>query len=108
MLKTLNFKAQELPKINFNKQNAIIVVSKFEIKEIETNIGNIKYKLGNFLDEYIVNILIVGKIPNTNCIYYEFESKDLNVSEFISNTDKNGVEYYVQNEKYYTNIEHKK
>ena len=108
MLKTLNFKAQELPKINFNKQNAIIVVSKFEIKEIETNIGNIKYKLGNFLDEYIVNILIVGKIPNTNCIYYEFESKDLNVSEFTSNTDKNGVEYYVQNEKYYTNIEHKK
>ena len=98
MLKTLNFKAQELPKINFNKQNAIIVVSKFEIKEIETNIGNIKYKLGNFLDEYIVNILIVGKIPNTNCIYYEF----------TSNTDKNGVEYYVQNEKYYTNIEHKK
>ena len=105
MLKTLNFKAQELPKINFNKQNAIIVVSKFEIKEIETNIGNIKYKLGNFLDEYIVN---VSKIPNTNCIYYEFDSKDLNVSEFTSNTDKNGVEYYVQNEKYYTNIEHKK
>lgn len=108
MLKTLNFKAQELPKINFNKQNVIIVVSRYEIKEIETNIGNIKYKLGNFLDEYIANILIVSKIPNTNCIYYEFVSEDLNVSEFTTNKNQNGVEYYVQNGKYYTNIDHKK
>lgn len=108
MLNILDFKMQELPKINFNKQNVIIVVSRYEIKEIETNIGNIKYKLGNFLDEYIANILIVSKIPNTNCIYYEFVSEDLNVSEFTTNKNQNGVEYYVQNEKYYTNIEHKK
>lgn len=108
MLKKLNFKTQEIPKINFNKQNVIIVVSRYEIKEIETNIGNIKYKLGNFLDEYIVNTLIVSKIPNTNCIYYEFVSEDLNVSEFTTNKNQNGVEYYVQNGKYYTNVEHKK
>lgn len=108
MLKILNFKAQELPNINFNKQNAIIVVSRYEIKEIETNIGNIQYKLGNFLDEYIVNIFIVSKIPNTNCIYYEFDSEDLNVSEFTTNKDQNGVEYYIQNGKYYTNIDNKK
>jgi len=108
MLKKLNFKTQEIPKINFNKQNVIIVVSRYEIKEIETNIGNIKYKLGNFLDEYIVNTLIVSKIPNTNCIYYEFVSEDLNVSEFTTDKNQNGVEYYVQNGKYYTNVEHKK
>lgn len=108
MLNILDFKTQELPKINFNKQNVIIVVSRYEIKEIETNIGNIKYKLGNFLDEYIANILIVSKIPNTNCIYYEFVSEDLNVSEFTTNKNQNGVEYYVQNGKYYTNIDHKK
>ncbi len=108
MLKKLNFKTQEIPKINFNKQNVIIVVSRYEIKEIETNIGNIKYKLGNFLDEYIVNTLIVSKIPNTNCIYYEFVSEDLNVSEFTTNKNQNGVEYNVQNGKYYTNVEHKK
>lgn len=108
MLNILDFKMQELPKINFNKQNVIIVVSRYEIKEIETNIGNIKYKLGNFLDEYIANILIVSKIPNTNCIYYEFVSEDLNVSEFTTNKNQNGVEYYVQNGKYYTNIDHKK
>lgn len=107
MLKKLNFKTQEIPKINFNKQNVIIVVSKHEIKQIKVNVGNIKYKLGNLLEDYIVNILTINKIPNTNCIYYEFIPTGQNLSAFSITKGTNGVEYYVQDGKYYTNRKYK-
>ncbi len=109
ILTKLNFKAnQEMPKIDFSKQSVVVTVSRYEIKEIKKNIGNIKYKLGKFLDEYIVNIFIVSKVVNTNCIYFNTNTEELNVSEFSINNNKNGVEYYVQDGKYYANINNTK
>lgn len=109
ILKKLNFKTnQEMPKVDFNKQNVIVTVSRYEIKEIKKNIGNIKYELGKFLDNYIVNILIVSKVVNTKCIYFNTNANELNVSKFSTNDNKNSVNYYVQDGKYYTNINNTK
>lgn len=105
ILKNLNFKAnQELPKVDFSKQNVVITVSRYEIKDIKKNIGNIKYELGKFLDEYIVNVLIVSKVVNTSCVYFNTETDDIGVSTYYTSNNENGVEYYVQNNKSYTNI----
>ena len=52
MLKKLNFESSnEMPKVDLNKQNVIITVSRYEIKDIKKNIGNLKYELGKFLDK---------------------------------------------------------
>lgn len=105
ILKNLNFKTnQELPKVDFSKQNVVITVSRYEIKDIKKNIGNIKYELGEFLDEYIVNVLIVSKVVNTSCVYFNTETDDIGVSTYYTSNNENGVEYYVQNNKSYTNI----
>lgn len=105
ILKNLNFKAnQELQKVDFSKQNVVITVSRYEIKDIKKNIGNIRYELGKFLDEYIVNVLIVSKVVNTSCVYFNTETDDIGVSTYYTSNNENGVEYYVQNNKSYTNI----
>lgn len=109
VLKKLNFKTNnEIPKVDFNKQSVIVTVSRYEIKDIQKNIGNIKYKLGKFLDEYSVNIFIVSKVVNSKCIYFNTNVDELNVSKISINDNKNGVEYYVQNGKYYANINNTK
>lgn len=109
MLEKLNFKInQELPKVNFDRQSVVIIVSRYEIQKIKQSIGNIKYELGNFCDEYIVNVLIVSKVVNTNCIYYNTNLDESSVSQFTVNNNENGVEYFVENGKYYTNENHTK
>lgn len=109
MLEKLNFKInQELPKVNFDRQSVVIIVSRYEIQKIKQSIGNIKYELGNFCDEYIVNVLIVSKVVNTNCIYYNTNLGESSVSQFTVNNNENGVEYFVENGKYYTNENHTK
>lgn len=109
ILKKLNFKtSHEMPKVDFNKQSVIVTVSRYEIKDIQKNIGNIKYELGKFLDEYSVNIFIVSKVVNSKCIYFNTNVDELNVSKISINDNKNGVEYYVQNGKYYANINNTK
>ena len=109
ILNKLNFKTnEEMPKIDFNKQTVIVTVSRYEIKDIKKNIGNIKYELGQFLDEYSVNIFIASKVVNSKCIYFNIDSYKTNVSTFSTNNKENGVEYCVQNGKYYANINNKK
>ena len=109
MLEKLNFKInQELPKVNFDRQSVVIIVSRYEIQKIKQSIGNIKYEIGNFCDEYIVNVLIVSKVVNTNCIYYNTNLGESSVSQFTVNNNENGVEYFVENGKYYTNENHTK
>lgn len=105
ILKNLNFKTNhELPKVDFSKQNVVITVSRYEIKNIKKNIGNIKYELGKFSDEYIVNVLIVSKVVNTSCVYFNTETDDIGVSTYYTSNKENGIDYYVQNNQYYTNI----
>lgn len=73
VLKALNFQTKEpIPDIEFHKQTAIITLSHYNIEYIKPSIGNIKYKFGTITDNYIVNILFVSKVANTNCIYYNF------------------------------------
>lgn len=70
LLRKLNFKSnKELPKVDFSRQSVIIIVSKFEIENIKQNIGNVKYEYGKKFDKYIVNLLVVSKVVNVNCIY---------------------------------------
>ena len=109
ILQKLNFKTeQEIPPIDFDKQSVIVTVSRYEIKEINKNIGNIKYELGKFLDNYMVNIFIVSKVVNTKCIYFNIDSKEENASIFAPTEKENGVEYYAKNGKYYANINNQK
>lgn len=104
----LNFKTnQVLPNIDLDKQNVVVTVSRYEINNITKNIGNIKYDLGKFSDKYIVNLYIVSKVVNVNCIYFN-NSDDPMVETFSTTNKENGIEYYVQNEKYYANINNKK
>lgn len=72
ILQELGFISDEsIPEINDNyNENVIITISKYKIKNIETNIGNIKYELGAKSDKYFVNCLIYSKVVNDGCIYY--------------------------------------
>ena len=105
MLKKLKFESSdEMQKVDFNKQNVIITVSRYEIKDIKKNIGNVKYELGKFLDKYMVNVFVVSKVVNVNCIYFNTNFSDTNVDKYSTNENEDGIEYYVQNGNYYTNI----
>ena len=65
---------ENIPEFNDNyNENVIITISKYEIKNVETNIGNIKYELGSKSDKYFVNCLIYSKVVNNGCIYYNID-----------------------------------
>lgn len=56
ILEKLNFQTNtEIANIDFNKYSIILTISQYEIKQIEQNIGSIKYEFGEFLDKYNVN-----------------------------------------------------
>ncbi len=75
ILNQINFKTSaEMPAIDFEKQSVVILLSQYEIKDVKQNIGNIKYEFGNLLNEYTVNVLIVSKVVNTKCIYYNISN----------------------------------
>ena len=84
----LNFMASsEMKNVDFDAEKVIITVSKYDINDIKQNVGNIKYKLGNAQRyDYVVNVLMVSNVVNTNCIYLE---KDENISneQVINNSD---------------------
>ena len=94
----------DIPAFDPNYETAIITLSKYEIKNIKQNIGNIKYEFGDYQDKYFANILIVSKIVNTNCIYYNINSSTLIPSESMNtNIDDYAVEYTIKDGKYYAN-----
>lgn len=75
ILKELGFDPDDgSSEINDNyDENVIITISKYEIKNVETNIGNITYELGSKSDKYFVNCLIYSKVVNDGCIYYNID-----------------------------------
>lgn len=105
ILDKLNFKTdKKITNVNFDDQTIIITLSQYEIKNVTQNIGNIKYEFGEFLDEYTVNFLVVSKVVNTNCIYYNIT--DLSEYTTIKNStttnkDDYAVDYCIENSKYY-------
>ena len=52
----------------------------------------------------MVNIFVVSKVVNVNCIYFNTNFSDTNVDKYSTNENEDGIEYYVQNGNYYTNI----
>lgn len=92
----------ELPQIDFEKENAIFTISKYKINEITQNIGNIKYNLGEELSDYTINLLVVSKVVNENCIYISYgniqttipenQGTYVNESAMIKNIDNEKVE----------------
>ncbi|MDO4963750.1 MAG: hypothetical protein Q4E75_06635 [bacterium] len=90
MLDSLKFKIdEEIPNIDFDKQNVIITISRYDYENIKVNIGNVKYEFGNKNDFYTVNLLVVSKVTNTKCIYYNivdtFEKNNTNEISNITN-----------------------
>lgn len=100
LLKQLNFKSNnQLKDVDFEKENVIITISKYDINEIKQNIGNIKYKLGNTRSDYLVNVLIVSKIVNTNCIYLENTQNEplpTNIEMNLGESAKEEVQKYLK------------
>lgn len=125
ILEKLNFDSDtEIINIDFDSQIAVITISKYEIKNITQNIGNIKYEFGNKQNQYLVNLLVVSEVVNTNCIYYNMTETSDNtiISNNITtsnntitnsnsnniNKDKYALDYCIENSKYYAIKENKK
>lgn len=106
-LEKIDFKIdEELPKVDFDVENVVITISSYELKDIKQNIGNIKYQLGKHQSNYIVNVLIVSKIVNTNCIYYNFENKIYNEKlEKNTNITQSAIVQKIQDDKITIGIE---
>lgn len=88
------------------KESVVITLSKYEIKSVRQNIGNIKYQLGEYKNKYFINILVVSKIVNTNCIYFNKTANNsipIRTEEISTSSDKYAVNYYKENNKCYTN-----
>lgn len=83
------------------------VFSEDEISQMQ-NIGNIKYEFGNLKPNYTVNLLIISKVVNSNCIYYNVSENDTNTelsdiitittSATIKNMNENRIEIGLGNE----------
>ncbi len=105
ILEKLNFQTNtEIANIDFNKYSIILTISQYEIKQIEQNIGSIKYEFGEFLDKYNVNFLAVSNVVNINCIYYnvtDLSEYTTVKNETNTNKDEYSVDYYIENSKYY-------
>ena len=103
ILQEINFTLdKELPQIDFERENAIFTISKYKINEITQNVGNLKYNLGEELNSYTINLLVVSKVVNENCIYVKYdnvqtttpENQVVNVTEsaMIKNIDNEKIE----------------
>lgn len=68
-------------KIDFEKQNAIITISQHTIKDVKQNVGNIRFTYDNTVyNNYTVNLTVVSKVANINCIYNEIDG----VSQYVA------------------------
>lgn len=97
ILQETNFKSEEqIEGIDFSKQKVIVTVTQYNTKSIKVNIGNVKYKMSESQEKFIVSILVVSKIVNTDCIYIDFENKGKELIPFydnktITNTTASGI-----------------
>ena len=101
--------SEEIPSFNPNRETVVITLSRYEIKNIKQSIGNIKYEFGNYQDEFFVNILVVSKVVNTNCIYYEINNTEPVITENLNNSnDEYAAKYYMEEGKYYSVLNNQK
>lgn len=82
----------KLPTIDFDKQNVIITISKYDFDKIRVNIGNVKYEFGKENEYYTVDVLVLSKVTNENCIYYNlYNSGDYTELNKYVNITTSGV-----------------
>ena len=62
---------EEIPENIFEKTDIILMVSKYDIKNIETRVGGLTYTFTGKerVNTYLVNIFAASKAINTNCVY---------------------------------------
>lgn len=86
---------EEISAETFEKTDIILIISKYNIKNIETRIGGLTYYFtgDKRQDSYTVNIFAASKAINTNCIYRNMENISGNISygSINNNTSSNIV-----------------
>lgn len=92
VLNKTDFKIEgEMPKVDFLKQNVVVTISRYEIENIQENIGNIKYKFSSYIEGYQVNVLIVSKIVNINCIYCDVTYEPVQTVQITNYVTASGI-----------------
>lgn len=92
---------QEISDVDFSKQDVVFIASLYEVDNIKKNVGNLKYNLGKFHEDYEIDLYIVSKVVNTNCLYFNVsEDQKLLAYAFITKTPY----YSSEDQKYYTNL----
>lgn len=84
----LKFDSADTIKDKFENRKGILILSQYDIKDYKVNIGNVKINFaGNDYavastapSGYNADLILVSKIVNTNCIYYNYDSV-----EFVDN-----------------------
>lgn len=105
-LKALNCDfSVSLPEVDFSKQSVIITISEYQINSVKQNIGNIKYEFGYKLTDYTVNVLIISKVVNSKCIYYNisdsaksYQTTNTELPKIVNNT-ASGIIKNISNNK---------
>ncbi len=73
---------EEIPSDIFDRADIILMISKYNIENIETRVGGLTYTFTGSQreDSYLVNIFAASKAINTNCVYRNMEDISENVS----------------------------
>ena len=86
---------EEIPGDIFDRADIILMISKYNIENIETRVGGLTYTFTGSQreDSYLVNIFAASKAINTNCVYRNMEDISENVSygNVNNNTSSNIV-----------------
>ncbi len=95
MLERYNIElGEEIPSDIFDKADIILMISKYNIGNIETRVGGLTYYFtgDKRQDSYIANIFAASKAINTNCVYRNMDGITGNVSYgSVTNTNTNVV-----------------
>ena len=93
MLEKYNIELEEeIPSDIFDKTDIILMISKYNIENIETRVGGLTYYFtgDKRQDSYIANVFAASKAINTNCVYRNMEGISGNVSYGSVNNNTSG------------------
>ncbi len=93
MLKRYNIELEEeIPSDIFEKADIILMISKYNVENIETRIGGLTYYFtgDKRQDSYLANVFAASKAINTNCIYRNMDNITGNVSYGSVNNNVTG------------------
>lgn len=113
VLEQLNFMPEEEEtrlalknKMDFERQNVIITLSRFTMKNVKQRIGGITFIYDNKPDEnYRANVTVINKVANINCIYNNMDGYIENVTPQASPSPTTPEEIAMANQKAKKEIE---